>query len=558
MNLIRLLYSRFRLALLLVFTFSIASAGLAVRVIVYTNDHMLHPQHDLTSTLLEFAGLLAAVFVIGTASQICMTMLGHRLVYQLRRTMVKRILDTDLERLEQLGPARLLASLNSDTSHLTSAFISLPSAVYGLVLNLGGFAYLAWLSRPLFAAISAWMLLTIVVGWLLMRQTHARIDAARAIEDLLYEDYQAALMGRKELILNRERARQFYHQEFDRHAASSRDQEIAADIYNGFNENWVNVMILGSIGLIFFLAHAVGWADHTVATTYSLTILFLRTSLAGMIAAVPSLIGGSVALDKLHSLQLPDYRPRFDSPPAALPSLWRSVNFQSLRYRYPQTEQGGGFEVGPLNFTLYAGEIVFLIGGNGSGKSSFTRLLTGLYQAHGGQILIDGELIDARHRPAFRKMFSSVFSDYYLFRRLLGPDGLAADSDKIVYWLELLELTHKVTVENGQVRDTRLSQGQRKRLALLIAILEERPILVLDEWAADQDPGYRRRFYTEILPLLKELGKTVVAVTHDEHYFYIADRVMKMDAGQLREIDSAVEQSDALPVGRLGVMTLQP
>jgi putative ATP-binding cassette transporter len=135
---------------------------------------------------------------------------------------------------------------------------------------------------------------------------------------------------------------------------------------------------------------------------------------------------------------------------------------------------------------------------------------------------------------------------------------LAADSDKIVYWLELLELTHKVTVENGQVRDTRLSQGQRKRLALLIAILEERPILVLDEWAADQDPGYRRRFYTEILPLLKELGKTVVAVTHDEHYFYIADRVMKMDEGQLREIDPAVEQSDALPAGRLGLMTLQP
>lgn len=226
MNLIRLMFGQFKLALLLVFTLSISSAGLAVWVIAYTNDHILHPQNDLTETLTEFTGLLTVVFVIGTASQICMTMLGHRLVYQLRRTMVKRILDTDLERLEQLGPARLLASLNSDTSHLTSAFISLPSAIYGLVLNLGGFAYLAWLSRPLFAATSAWMLLTIIVGWLLMRQTHARIDVARAIEDLLYEDYQAALMGRKELALNRERARQFYHQEFDRHAASSCDHEI--------------------------------------------------------------------------------------------------------------------------------------------------------------------------------------------------------------------------------------------------------------------------------------------------------------------------------------------
>jgi putative ATP-binding cassette transporter len=473
--------------------------------------------------------------VIGTASQICMTMLGHRLVYQLRRTMVKRILDTDLERLEQLGPARLLASLNSDTSHLTSAFISLPSAIYGLVLNLGGFAYLAWLSRPLFGATSAWMLLTIAVGWLLMRQTHARIDAARAIEDLLYEDYQAALMGRKELALNRERARQFYHQEFDRHAASSRDQEIAADIFNGFNENWVNVMILGSIGLIFFLAHVAGWADHTAATTYSLTILFLRTSLTSMIAAVPSLIGGSVALDKLHSLQLPDYRPQFGVSPDTLPGQWHLLRFQEVHYRYPETERAACFEVGPLNFTLHAGEIVFLIGGNGSGKSTFTRLLTGLYQAQEGQILLDGEPVDEYKQPAFRELFASVFSDFHLFHRLLGPGGSTADPDKIAYWLELLELTHKVGIEEGCLKDTRLSQGQRKRLALLVAILEDRPILVLDEWASDQDPGYRRRFYSDILPLLKALGKTIVAVTHDEHYFHVADRIIKMDEGRLLE-----------------------
>jgi len=551
MNLIRLMFGQFKLALLLVFTLSISSAGLAVWVIAYTNDHILHPQNDLTETLTEFTGLLTVVFVIGTASQICMTMLGHRLVYQLRRTMVKRILDTDLERLEQLGPARLLASLNSDTSHLTSAFISLPSAIYGLVLNLGGFAYLAWLSRPLFAATSAWMLLTIIVGWLLMRQTHARIDVARAIEDLLYEDYQAALMGRKELALNRERARQFYHQEFDRHAASSCDHEIAADVFNGFNENWVNVMILGSIGLIFFLAHVAGWADHTAATTYSLTILFLRTSLTSMIAAVPSLIGGSVALDKLHSLQLPDYRPQFDASPDALSGLWHALCFQEVRYRYPETESTARFEVGPLNFTLHAGEIVFLIGGNGSGKTTFTRLLTGLYRPQAGAIVLNDSILTETDRPAYRRLFSTVFSDFHLFHRLLGPDGCDADPKDIAYWLELLDLTHKVKVEDARLQDIRLSQGQRKRLALLIAILEDRPIMVLDEWAADQDPGYRRCFYTELLPLLKARGKTVLAVTHDEHYFDVADRVIKMDEGHLLEIGSHCRRTESTRVSQL-------
>lgn len=549
MNLLRLMFGQFRWTLLLVFMLSITSAGLAVWVIAYTNDHLLHPQHDLNTTLLEFSGLLAAVFMIGAASQISMTTLGHRLVYQLRRTMVKRILDTDLERLEQLGPARLLASLNSDTSHLTSAFISLPSAIYGLVLNLGGFTYLAWLSRPLFAATSAWMLLTICIAWLLMRQTHTHIEAARTIEDLLYEDYQAALMGRKELTLNRTRACEFYQKEFDNHAAAGRDREINADIFNGFNENWANVMILGSIGLIFFLAQSAGWADHAVSTTYALTILFLRTSLTSMIAAVPSLIGGSVALDKLDSLQLPEYHPEFISASRAIPDQWRRLHFEDVSYRYSKTEHGESFAVGPLTFTLHSGEIVFLIGGNGSGKSTFTRLLTGLYQAQGGQILLDDHPVNEGNRSAFRSLFSSVFSDFHLFHHLLGPDGRTADEDKIDYWLELLALTHRVKVKNGRLLDTRLSQGQRKRLALLIAILEDRPILVLDEWAADQDPGYRRRFYTEILPLLKAQGKTVIAVTHDEHYFHVADRVIKMDEGHLLAFTASSIDPTISPAG---------
>ncbi len=548
MNLIHLLFGQFRWTLALVLVLSIVNAALSVWVIDFTSGRLLHPQTDLVTTLLMFGGLLAAVFLIGAASQICMTTLGHRLVYQLRRTMVKRILDTGLERLEQLGPARLLASLNSDTSHLTTAFISLPTAVYGLVLNLGGLAYLAWLSQPLFASTLAWMLPTVCVSWFLLRQTHRRIDAARTIEDLLYEDYQAALLGRKELALNRNRAEQFYRQDFESHAAANRDHEIAADVFNSCNENWANMMILGSIGLIFFLAQDAGWADHTVATTYALMILFLRTSLTSLITAIPSLIGGSVALAKLYSLQLPDYQPDFTDPEPVLPADWQTIALQGLCYRYPETGQGNRFAVGPLHFALQSGETVFLIGGNGSGKSTFTRLLTGLYSPQTGHILMDGQTLTEAQRPAYRTLFSTVFSDFHLFHRLLGPNGAAADPEKVAYWLDALELSDKVKVDNGLLLDTQLSQGQRKRLALLVAILEERPILVLDEWAADQDPGYRRRFYGEILPLLKALGKTIVAVTHDEHYFHVADRIIKMDEGGLLKFPTMASTAVSPPV----------
>jgi len=545
MNLLHLLFGQFRWMLFGVLALSVVNAALSVWVIDFTNQRLLHPQTDLDATLLMFGGLLAAVFLLGTAAQICMTTLGHRLVYQLRRTLVKRILDTGLERLEQLGPARLLASLNSDTSHLTSAFISLPTAVYGLVLNVGGFAYLAWLSRPLFVATLAWMLLTVGIGWLLLRQTHRRIDAARAIEDLLYEDYQAALLGRKELALNRERAEQFYRRDFESHAAGNRDHEIAADVFNSCNENWANMMILGSIGLIFYLALGTGWAGHAVATTYALMILFLRASLTSLVSAIPSLIGGSVALAKLNSLQLPDYQPDFTDPGPVLPADWQTLELQDLCYRYPEAGQGNRFAVGPLQFKLQSGETVFLIGGNGSGKSTLTRLLTGLYRPQAGRILVNGHVLADTQRPAYRRLFATVFSDFHLFHRLLGPNGADADPEKVGYWLEALELSDKVTVDNSLLPDTQWSQGQRKRLALLVAILEERPVLVLDEWAADQDPGYRRRFYGEILPLLKALGKTIVAVTHDEHYFHVADRVLKMDEGRLLEMGSHWQKKDA-------------
>jgi putative ATP-binding cassette transporter len=275
-----------------------------------------------------------------------------------------------------------------------------------------------------------------------------------------------------------------------------------------------------------------------VAATYALTILFLRTPLTAVVTAIPSLVSGGVALAKLKSLELPDYSPDFGADAARSPLAWTRLRLDAVTYHYPDRDGGSGFDLGPLHLDLRRGETVFLIGGNGSGKSTFARLLTGLYRPHAGQIRLDGIPVDETRRADFRRLFATVFSDFHLFHQLLGPGGADANERATRRWLKALSLAHKATVENGRLGDTRLSQGQRKRLALLLALLEERPILVLDEWAADQDPGFRRRFYTELLPGLKAAGKTIVAITHDEHYFHVADRVLKMDGGRLVEWDA--------------------
>ena len=544
MSLLRLMLQRHRVELLISLLFSLVSAGFGVGVLAFINEQLLAAQTVNLRLLGLFVGLLAVLFGLSTVSQVVMSRLGHNVVYGLRRVLVKRVLDTDLERIDQLGAAKLLASLSNDTNHISSAFLSLPHAVYGAAVCIGAFGYLAWLSLPLVAATLGWILFTVALSYRLMVGTHRHFDLARDVEDELIADYQAVIEGRKELSLNRERARLLYEREFEEHARRGRDLSQRADVWNSVNDNFVTVMSLAAIGLCFFLAEGLHWASAATAATYGITILFVGAPLASVVASVPALLGGDVALRKIGELELTEYTPEFAANGPLRFASFERIELRAARYRYPARDDEQGFEVGPLDWTLTRGELVFVIGGNGSGKSTLARLLTGLCEPLSGELAIDGASVDAAGRRELRGLFSAVFSDFHLFKQLLGAAGPAA-SDETQSWLARLALTHKVQIEDARLRDLRLSAGQRKRLALLLAVLEDRPILLLDEWAADQDPAFRRVFYLELLPALRASGRTIVAITHDEAYFHVADRIIKLDAGQLIEQPQLVAAREA-------------
>jgi multidrug/microcin transport system ATP-binding/permease protein len=523
---------RHRVALLASLVLSMASAGFSVSVIAFINERLLSSRSVQGNMLASFAGLLVVLFVLSTSSQLVMSQLGHNVVYGLRRMLVKRVLDTQIAQIENLGAARILASLSSDTSQISAAFLSLPHAVYGAAVCLGAFGYLAWLSLPLFGATIGWLLLAIAVAYRLLVGTHRHFELAREVEDELLADYQAVIEGRKELALNRARARGVYEREFEEHARRERDHAQRGDRWNSINENFVTVMTLAAIGLAFFLAEHMQWASTATAATYGLTILFVGAPLASVVSSVPSLIAGDVALRKVSELALAEYSPEFTSDVLPAERAFERLELRGVRYRYPAREGDSCFEVGPLDWTLSRGEIVFVIGGNGSGKSTLARLVSGLCEPSAGEVRIDGQRVDPAHPLPLRGLFSAVFSDFHLFRELLGAEG-AANPVAAQTWLAMLELTEKVQIEDGRLSDLRLSTGQRKRLALLLGVLEDRPILLLDEWAADQDPVFRRFFYHELLPQLRAAGRTIVAITHDEAYFGVADRILKLDSGRL-------------------------
>jgi len=337
-SLLLLTFRQHRLRILLVLGSSTASAALNVAVIAFINERLIRDAVR-GPALLHFALLLTALLVVSASSQMAMSALGHRVVYGLRRTLVKRVLDTDVERLEAVGLARILASLSADTTHLTIAFNSLPALLYGVALSVGGFGYLASLSPRLAGATLVCLTLTIAVAWQLLKRTHREARQARDAEDRLYEDYQATVEGRKELALNRDRARLVYDEEFDEHAKQNRDHEIRADVFNGLNDNWVNVMVLGAIGVDFFLARALGWADTAIAATYALTLLFLRAPVTSVVNAIPALVSGSVALAKVNELSLAEYKADFGERSIEPLAGFQTIVLDALSYRYQRERQ---------------------------------------------------------------------------------------------------------------------------------------------------------------------------------------------------------------------------
>lgn len=536
MTLPGLLFSGRKATFVAVVVLSVLSALLSVAVLAFISQRLLAGGAELGMVLMQFSLLLLALLATATGAQVTLHRLGHRMVYGLRRDLVRRVLATDIEQLEKVGGPPLLAALSTDTRNLTIAFVHLPELVYGAALSVAALSWLAWLSPALFAVTVVWLVATAGMGIWLVGRINFHVGKVREGDDHLYQDYQAMIDGRKELALNRARAARFYQEEFDDHARAYRDHVTRADIFNGVAGNMANVLMLALIGVLFYLSSGLGWASANTASVFALTILLLRTPLIGAVAALPTLLAARVSLKKLAGLQLAEGNTDF-APKGESLAGFKQLSLKGACYRYPDQDGVAGFEVGPLDLTVKRGELIFVQGGNGSGKSTFARLLTGLYRPLQGALSVDGQPITEDNRVAYRQLFSSVFTDFYLFNRLLQGDGAEVRVDEVDDWLKTLGMQHKVRQADGRLSDIRFSQGQRKRLALLMAVMEQRDCLLLDEWAADQDPQFRQFFYHALLPRLQAQGKTIIAITHDDHYFDRADRLLKMDAGQLIELD---------------------
>jgi putative pyoverdin transport system ATP-binding/permease protein len=290
---------------------------------------------------------------------------------------------------------------------------------------------------------------------------------------------------------------------------------------------------------VLFLPASVLGADGDVRAGYALMFLYMMLPVHSLLEAIPDLSRTRIALERIEQAGLSD-PPRGQAPAPAVEAL-QSLRLEQVTHSYRRESSEGVFQLGPLSMDLRPAEVVFLIGGNGSGKTTLAKLIVGLYSPESGAVLLNGARVEGTEREAYRQHFAAVFTDFHLFDGLLGAP--VDQLDLAAQMLEALGLAHKVRLDAGTFSTTQLSTGQRKRLALLVALLEDRPVYVFDEWAADQDPEYKEVFYRSVLPELRRRGKAVLVISHDDRYYHLGDRCLELVEGRLRTREAPARPS---------------
>jgi putative ATP-binding cassette transporter len=502
---------------------------------------------ETPAALLQFLGLLAVYFFGNIASQHTLSDAAERLQWQLRLKLLRQVLASPLRQLERHGLSRLFNVLSNDVRTLSDYLCGLPDVVINATIALGCFGYMAWLSPGVF--LFNLLFVALAAACYLVPERHAQRvgHRAAAAHDVHIGHLHYALQAIRSLLQSRPRRTDFVEQHFTVSGSTVRHLNRQSRLIHLLAERFAEVMVLGNVACLLFALPRLIDLPTSTATGVLLAAIFVRQPLKDSLAFFAQTQRARVAIERMEQVGLDPFAPEVtpEAAPPVPPGTFREVAFHEVNFRYESDHGQPGFASGPFSLRVRSGEILFLIGGNGAGKTTLAKLLCGLYPPESGTVTVDTTpVINDADRAAQRALFTAVFTDDPLFSHVLGvPAAEAARRGPGL--LETLQLAGKVALNGAAFSTTDLSQGQRRRLVLMTALLEDRPILLLDEWAADQDPAFRAYFYETLIPDLRARGRTLVLITHDDRYFHLADRLVKIDGGQIRPDSGPAVAPDA-------------
>jgi putative ATP-binding cassette transporter len=484
---------------------------------------------------------LVALFLFMRAQQyvtITATAEIEAIIHKLRVRLMDLIRRSELLEIDKIGRARIVAAVTSDTAVLTQASNMLCFTVQGAVLIFFVGLYVAYLS------IMAFLLTVVIVSGAATifhyknRQLAAQKGESAAWERRLFDRLTDFLDGFKEVRLNAARSDDLFHDAMDvSKTAANIKIRTQAETFKMIVTSQISMYIL--LGAVVFVApnlsDTLGGSSIAKTTT---ALLFVVGACFGLVQSIPILLNANASAHRIDRLEeaLESTLVTTERRTIAAPKRFERIEMRNIEFRYVDKFSDIVFKIGPIDFTLERGELVFITGGNGSGKSTFLRVLAGLYPPDSGEVSVDGRPVTDANRDEYRGLMSAIFFDYHLFQRLYGIGD--AEPGAIDRLLTQFRLADKTSLTDGEFRTLDLSGGQRRRLALIVSLLERRPIMLLDEWTAEQDPEFRQKFYDELLPEMMRAGATIVVITHDDRYLdelHLPARRIKMDYGRIVE-----------------------
>lgn len=462
--------------------------------------------------------------------------LSQNIYWKIRKDVIKLILKAPYRKLQQYK-SEVYSTLTADVGNITNASFMVITFFSAIILIIACLVYMAYLSVILFAISVGIIAMGIMLYLFRSRKSNQQFKEVRELERNFINIFNTILSGSKEININPQKGFDIYEGNLKEIIKNGEKTNINAFL-KYLNSELISQLLFYCL-ITFILIYAKGMFNIPlgIIISFVFVLLYLMGPIVSVMTILPAMSRAAVSIKKMTELRNAlQHLENADSDQLQNNKHYnfRKLTLSSYAFSYGEDQ----FSVGPINLSIARNEVLFIHGGNGAGKTTFINTILKLYDLDSGEVYIDDRLVPLAETEGIKAMFSPIFSDFYLFDEFYGIKDV--NLKKAADFLKLFELEEKVFIENGRFSTIDLSTGQRKRLALISALLESRPIIVLDEWAADQDPHFRNKFYREILPMItKEEDKTIIAITHDDRYFHLADKLLKMEYGRLTEINKA-------------------
>lgn len=541
MEFLKLIFKKSKYFIVLIVLLGIVNSVLNSGLLLFINKTInqepipIFPNHSG----LFFLGIILTSLLVSQRFQVYMIRLTNDILFEFEMSILQKLRYASFEDFEKLGKEKVYTAIN-DSRVLANVPQLFVNSFNSFIMVLCCLGYMFWIS-PVGGLLVLGVLVVLLLVYLARNKRATKdLNELRDLQAGYYVHLRDLLEGFREIKMSINRNDTIFNKFLVKNRLKSKDISVNTSMRYMNNElsgsySWYIVL-----GVIMFTLPQVFSFNIAQVSAFLIIILYLIGPVAGLITFLPIVTRVRIALNRLQEYEsLLDANVKgkiMHGDLSAINNEFQQIEFRNVTYEYYDNEKEQVFGFGPVSLTITKGEKIFITGGNGSGKTTFVKLLTGLYKPSSGQILLNGHEISDKNLPYYRDQLSAIFTDNYLFEPNYNEFDLSTANEDLKSYIDVMKLSSVIRFNDDNYELTgALSQGQKKRLAMIMALMEERKIMVLDEWAAEQDPQFRAYFYKKILPYLLENDKTIVAITHDDNYFQLADRIIKFDFGKVRE-----------------------